>query len=85
MIWNFKKKANELWSEYGKNYSRKELNILARAARIQYFFKYRRHELALKLGIDLPKKNRELQKANFQKRQNNEVLQKVPPAHRREI
>ena len=32
-----KKKANELWSEYGKNYSRKELDILAKAARIQYF------------------------------------------------
>ena len=58
-----KKKANELWSEYGKNYSRKELDILAKAARIQYFFKYKKHELALKLGIDLPVENRGVKKA----------------------
>ena len=33
------KKAKELWSEHGKNYSREELNILAKAAGIQYIFK----------------------------------------------
>ena len=32
------KTAKELWFEYEKNYSRKELNILAKAAGIQYFF-----------------------------------------------
>ena len=31
------KKGNELWSEYGKNYSMAELNILAKTAGIQYF------------------------------------------------
>ena len=43
------KKAKKLWSEHGKNYSREELNILAKAAGIQYIFKYKKHELALKL------------------------------------
>ena len=31
------KKAKELWSEYGKNYSREELNILAKAAEFNIF------------------------------------------------
>ena len=79
------KKANELWSEYGKNYSRKELNILARAAGIQYFLKYKKHELALKLGIDLPKKKIAGPKKRIFGNGKDEVLQKVSPAHRREI
>ena len=45
------KKAKELWSEHGKNYSGEELNILAKAARIPYYSKYKKHELALKLGV----------------------------------
>ena len=40
------KKAKELWAEHGKNYSRKGLDILAKAAGIQYFSKYRKEELA---------------------------------------
>ena len=46
-----KKKAKKLWSEPGKNFSREELNILAKAAGIQYYSKYKKHELALKLGV----------------------------------
>ena len=57
------KKAKKLWAKHGKNYSRKELDILAKAARIQYFFKYKKHELALKLSIDLPGENRRVKKA----------------------
>ena len=54
------KKAKELWVKHGKNYS-KELNILARAAGIQYFLKYKKHELALKLGVE----NRGVKKVKF--------------------
>ena len=54
------KKANGLWAEHGKNYSKKELIMLAKAAGIKYFSKYKKEELALKLGINLP----EAQKGN---------------------
>ena len=37
-----------------QNYSRKDLNVMARAAGIKYFCKYKKHELAKMLGIDLP-------------------------------
>ena len=49
-----RKKANELWAENGKNYSKKELIILAKAAGIKYFSKFKKYELASKLGINLP-------------------------------
>ena len=45
------KRAKELWSLQGKNYSREELNILARAARVPNYYNYKKHELALKLGL----------------------------------
>ena len=45
------KKAKALWSGEGKNCSREELNILAKAARVPYYYTYKKHELALKLGI----------------------------------
>ena len=37
----------------GNNYTRKKMNILAKAAGIKYFGKFSKHELALKLGIEL--------------------------------
>ena len=49
-----RKKANELWLENGKNCSKKELIILAKAAGIKYFSKFKKYELASKLGINLP-------------------------------
>ena len=39
------KKANELWAENGKNYSKKELIILAKAAEIKYFSKFKNTSL----------------------------------------
>ena len=45
------KKAKKLWSEHSKNYSREELDILAKAAGIPYISTYKKHELALKLGV----------------------------------
>ena len=45
------KKAKALLSGKEKNYSKKELNILAKAAGIPYYYTYKKHELALKLGI----------------------------------
>ena len=44
------KKAKAL-SEKEKNYSKKELNILAKAAGIPYYCTYKKHELSLKLGV----------------------------------
>ena len=38
-------------TEHGKNYSREELNILAKAAGIPYYYTYKKHELTLKLGV----------------------------------
>ena len=32
------KKAKELWSEHGKNYTKNELIILAKASGIQYYY-----------------------------------------------
>ena len=49
-----RQKASELWLENGKNYSKKELIILAKAAGIKYFSKFKKYELASKLGINLP-------------------------------
>ena len=49
-----RKEANELWVENGKNHSKKELIILAKAAGIKHFSKFKKYELASKLGIDLP-------------------------------
>ena len=46
-----KKKQKNYGPEHDKNYSREELNILAKAAGIQYYSKYKKHELALKLGV----------------------------------
>ena len=45
------KKAKKLWSGHDRNYNR-ELNILAKAAGVQYYFTYKKHELALKLGLE---------------------------------
>ena len=52
------KKASELRSKEGKDYARKELEILAKAAGIKYFGTFNKHKLALKLGIDPPKTQR---------------------------
>ena len=40
------KKAIELRKEKGKNYTRKELNIMAKPAGIKYFCKFNKHDLA---------------------------------------
>ena len=50
-----RKKVSELKQEKGKNYTKKELNMMARVAGIKYFSKIKKHELAFKLGIELPK------------------------------
>ena len=52
------KKAAELRKETGKDYTRRELEILAKAAGIKYFGTFNKHKLALKLGIDPPKTQR---------------------------
>ena len=49
-----RKKANELRKEKGRNYTRKELNIMAKADGIRYFYKPNKHDLAKKLGIQFP-------------------------------
>ena len=49
------KKASELRLKEGKDYTRRELEILAKAAGIKYFGTFNKHNLALKLGIDPPK------------------------------
>lgn len=50
------KKANELRQENGKNYTRKELDLVAKAAGIRYFCRLNKHDLAEKLGIELPRR-----------------------------
>ena len=50
------KKAGELRLKGDKNYTRDELIILAKVAGIHYFGGLKKHELALKLGVELPKK-----------------------------
>ena len=50
------KKAIELRKEKGRNYTRKELNIIAKAAGIKYFCRFNKHDLAEKLGIQLTEK-----------------------------
>ena len=50
------KEASELRLREDKNYTRNELIILAKVAGIHYIKKYKKHSLALKLGIELPKK-----------------------------
>ena len=77
------KKANELWSEYGKNYSRKELNILARAAGI--FLKIQKARTCVKIRYRLTQKKIAGPKKRTFGNGKDEVLQKVSPAHRREI
>ena len=52
------KRANELQLKEDNNYTRKELNIMAKAAGIKYFGTFNKHELALKLGIEPPKTQR---------------------------
>ena len=52
------KQADELRLKEDKNYTRKELNIIAKAAGIRYFGKFSKHNLALKLGIELPQTQR---------------------------
>ena len=42
------KKAIELRKEKGRNYTRKELNIIAKAAGIKYFCRFNKHDLAEK-------------------------------------
>ena len=52
------KQAAELRKETGRNYTRKELNIMAKASGIKYFYTFTKHGLAEKLGIELPKTQR---------------------------
>ena len=52
------KQAVELQKETGRKYTRKELNIIAKAAGIKYFCKFTKHGLAEKLGIQLTEKKR---------------------------
>ena len=52
------KRANELRLKEDNNYTRKELNIMAKAEGIKYFGTFNKHELALKLGIEPPKTQR---------------------------
>ena len=47
------KKAIELRNENRKDYTKTELNIMARAAGIRYFYDLRKYELARELGIEL--------------------------------
>ena len=57
------RKASELRKEKGKNYTRKELDIMAKAAGIRYFCKFNKHDLAEKLGIKLPRPRRPFSRA----------------------
>ena len=57
------KKAIELRKEKGRNYTRKELNIIAKAAGIKYFCRFNKHDLAEKLGIQLTEKKRPFSRA----------------------
>ena len=50
------KKASGLRLREDKNYTRDELVLLAKVAGIQYIEKINKRCLALKLGIELPKK-----------------------------
>ena len=52
------KKAIELRNENRGNYTRKELNVIAKAEGIKYFGKFSKHDLAEKLGIHLLSKRR---------------------------
>ena len=54
------KQAVKLRKETGRNYTRKDLNILAKAAGIKYFCKFTKHGLTEKLGIQLTEKKRPL-------------------------
>ena len=47
-------KARELRWKEDRNYTRDELVILARVAGIQYIGGLKKHDIALKLGIELP-------------------------------
>lgn len=57
------KKAVELRKEKGKNYTKKELGIMAKAAGILYFYRLNKHDLAGKLGIELPRPRRPFSRA----------------------
>ena len=52
------KQAAELRKENGRDYTRKELNILAKASGIKYFGKFNKHDLASKIGVNPPKTQR---------------------------
>ena len=51
-------KHMEIQKETGRNYTRKELDIMAKAAGIKYFYAFTNHGLAEKLGIKLTGKRR---------------------------
>ena len=51
-----RKKANELKREKKENYTKTELNIMAKVNGIRNYRKYNKHELAEKLGIKLKPK-----------------------------
>ena len=52
------KQAAELRKETGRNYTRKELDIMAKAAGIKYFYTFTKHGLAEKLGVQLAGKEK---------------------------
>lgn len=58
-----RKKASELRWEKGKNYTRKELDIMAKAAGVKYFCRRNKHDLAEKLGVELPRPRRPFSRA----------------------
>ena len=45
------KQAAELRKETGRKYTRKELDIIAKAEGIKYFYTFTKHGLAGKLGL----------------------------------
>ena len=60
---DIRKKASELKREKRKNYTRKELDIMAKASGIKYFCRLSKHDLAERLGIDLPRSRRPFSRA----------------------
>ena len=52
------KQAIGLGEETGRKYTRKELDIIAKAEGIKYFYTFTKHGLAEKLGIQLDEKKR---------------------------
>ena len=52
------KQAAEMRKKIGQKYTRKELDIIAKAEGIKYFYTFTKHSLAEKLGIQLDEKKK---------------------------